>query len=71
LLVDNHPPDAFHRLAELARSRAPGIQIEATGGITLENVADYARAGADFVSIGALTHSVVAADLALELGTAG
>ena len=46
---------------------APGIEIEATGGITLENVRAYAEAGADFVSIGALTHSVTAADLGLEV----
>ena len=45
----------------------PGIEIEATGGITLENVRAYAEAGADFVSVGALTHSVQAADLALEV----
>ena len=45
----------------------PGIEIEATGGITLENVRAYAEAGADFVSIGALTHSVRAADLAIEV----
>ena len=42
-------------------------EIEATGGITLENVRAYAEAGADFASIGALTHSVRAADLAIEV----
>ncbi len=50
-----------------ARAAAAGIEIEATGGITLENVARYAQAAADFISIGALTHSVVAADVSLEL----
>ncbi len=47
--------------------RSPGIEIEATGGITLDTVRAYAEAGADFVSIGALTHSVQAADLTLEV----
>jgi nicotinate-nucleotide pyrophosphorylase (carboxylating) len=51
----------------LARALAPNIEIEATGGITLANVRAYAEAGADFVSIGALTHSVRAADIALEV----
>ena len=51
----------------LARSLSPSIEMEATGGITLANVATYAEAGADFVSIGALTHSVTAADLSLEV----
>jgi nicotinate-nucleotide pyrophosphorylase (carboxylating) len=51
----------------LARSLAPEIEIEATGGISLANVRNYAEAGADFVSIGALTHSARAADIALEV----
>ena len=48
-----------------------GIEIEATGGITLGNVRAYAEAGADFISIGALTHSVAAADVGLEVGVRG
>jgi nicotinate-nucleotide pyrophosphorylase (carboxylating) len=50
-----------------ARALAPAIEIEATGGITLENVRAYAEAGANFVSIGALTHSVRAGDVAFEV----
>jgi nicotinate-nucleotide pyrophosphorylase (carboxylating) len=53
--------------AALAREAAPGIEIEATGGITLENVRRYAETGVDFISVGALTHSVRAADISLEL----
>ena len=67
LLVDNQPPDTLRRWGEAARGLSPGIEIEATGGITLENVRHYAEAGADFVSVGSLTHSVQAADLAIEL----
>lgn len=67
LLVDNRTPAEFHALADLARGLAPGIEIEASGGITLENARDYALAGADFVSVGALTHSAPAADLAIEV----
>lgn len=67
LLVDNQPPDALRRWGEAARALSPGIQLEATGGITLDNVRQYAEAGADFVSVGSLTHSVQAADLAIEL----
>ena len=68
LLVDNQRPETVREWATLARRLAPGIEIEATGGITLENVRSFAEAGADFVSIGALTHSVQAADLSLEVG---
>jgi len=67
LLIDNQPPDAFRALADRARSLRPDIELEATGGITLENAARYAAAGADFVSVGALTHSVRAVDLTLEV----
>ncbi len=67
LLVDNQPPDALRRWGEAARALSPGIELEATGGITLDNVRQYAEAGADFVSVGSLTHSVQAADLAIEL----
>ena len=41
--------------------------IEASGGITLENVRAYAEAGVDTVSVGALTHSAPAVDIALDL----
>lgn len=67
LLVDNQPPERLREWVGQARALNPGIEIEATGGITLENVRAYAEAGANFVSIGALTHSVRAADLALEI----
>jgi nicotinate-nucleotide pyrophosphorylase (carboxylating) len=67
LLVDNQSPATLRDWAGRARALVPGIEIEATGGITLENVRQYAEAGADYISIGALTHSVQAADIALEV----
>jgi nicotinate-nucleotide pyrophosphorylase (carboxylating) len=67
LLLDNRAPEEVAKMAALAREARPGVTIEASGGITLENVRAYAEAGADFVSVGALTHSVVAADISLEL----
>jgi nicotinate-nucleotide pyrophosphorylase (carboxylating) len=71
LLVDNQTPETVAAWARLARGLRPGIEIEATGGITLDNVRAYAEAGADYVSIGALTHSVRAADLGIEVRIAG
>ncbi len=68
LLIDNQAPAAVREWADRARTLAPNIEIEATGGITLATVAAYAGAGVDFVSTGALTHSVRAADLGLEVG---
>ena len=71
LLVDNQSPETVADWGRRARGLRPGIEIEATGGITLANVRAYAEAGADFVSIGALTHSVRAADLAVEVRVLG
>ncbi|MEP7326286.1 MAG: carboxylating nicotinate-nucleotide diphosphorylase [Gemmatimonadota bacterium] len=67
LLIDNQTPERLRSWSARARELKPGIEIEATGGISLKNVRRYAEAGADFISVGALTHSVVAADLALEI----
>jgi nicotinate-nucleotide pyrophosphorylase (carboxylating) len=67
LLLDNQPPETVGNWARRARSLSPGIAIEATGRITLDNIRAYADAGADFVSLGALTHSVRAVDLAITL----
>jgi nicotinate-nucleotide pyrophosphorylase (carboxylating) len=43
------------------------IRVEASGGITLQNVREYAEAGADWISVGALTHSAPAVDLSFEI----
>jgi nicotinate-nucleotide pyrophosphorylase (carboxylating) len=43
------------------------VKFEASGGITIENVAGVAATGVDFISVGALTHSASAVDFSLEL----
>jgi nicotinate-nucleotide pyrophosphorylase (carboxylating) len=63
LLVDNQPPAVIERLAKLTRGRVP---LEASGGIRLDRIGDYARAGARWISVGAITHSAPAVDIALE-----
>lgn len=67
LLIDNQAPAVVRAWGDLARERRSRIEIEASGGITLANARDYALAGADYVSVGEITHSPRAADLALEL----
>lgn len=67
ILIDNQVPETVRAWAGLARALRPGMAIEATGGIDLSNAREYAKAGADFLSVGALTHSVRAADIALEV----
>jgi len=67
LLIDNRDPVEFQSLLAAAREASHAIEIEATGGMTLESARKYAEYGADFLSVGALTHSVKAADVALEI----
>ena len=65
LLLDNTTPAEAARLVALARASRPGCVVELSGGVTLENVREFAAAGADFIAVGALTHSAPAADLSL------
>jgi nicotinate-nucleotide pyrophosphorylase (carboxylating) len=67
LLLDNRAPGELATLVAVARAVRPEVPLEASGGITLENVRTYAETGVDFISVGALTHSVVATDIAMEI----
>ena len=67
ILVDNLGPEA---LAEAVRRRdrmAPGVLLEASGGVTLATVAALAKTGVDRISVGALTHSAPALDIGLDI----
>jgi nicotinate-nucleotide pyrophosphorylase (carboxylating) len=64
ILLDNFAADALREAVRRCRSRAI---VEVSGGVTIERIPEIAAAGADFVSVGALTHSVRAADLSFEL----
>ena len=64
LLLDNMTPDQVATAVSVVAGRA---EIEASGGITLENIRLYAETGVDLISVGALTHSAPAIDLALEV----
>jgi len=54
-----------------AHPRGRACWIEASGGITLATIRAYAEAGVDTISVGALTHSAPAVDIALELELTG
>jgi nicotinate-nucleotide pyrophosphorylase (carboxylating) len=68
LLLDNCTVDVLARIAAQLRGRA---LLEASGGVNLENVRAIAETGVQRISIGALTHSAPAADVALELTLGG
>jgi nicotinate-nucleotide pyrophosphorylase (carboxylating) len=69
ILIDNQAPETVAQWSRIAREFAAPLFIEASGNMTLDRVRAYALAGADAVSVGALTHSVAAADISLELDT--
>ncbi len=64
ILLDNMDPEQLGQAVELIAGRA---LTEASGGVTLESVAAIARSGVDLISVGALTHSVKALDVGLDL----
>jgi nicotinate-nucleotide pyrophosphorylase (carboxylating) len=65
VLLDNMSPAEVEIAA--ARAHTRGVLVEVSGGITLATVAAYARAGADLISVGALTHSAPAVDIGLDV----
>ena len=71
VMLDNMPVPQMTELAPRLRAagleRGRPVEIEASGGITLENLAEVARSGVDRISIGALTHSAKALDLSFYL----
>jgi nicotinate-nucleotide pyrophosphorylase (carboxylating) len=64
ILLDNMSLDELRAAVELARGR---VRLEASGGVTLENVRAIAETGVDEISVGALTHSARSLDVSLEL----
>ncbi len=70
VLLDNMTPEQVRQAVELVHRSGRPIPLEASGGITLENVRAYAETGVDFISVGALTHSVPAVDLSMRIGPA-
>ncbi|MDO8687628.1 MAG: carboxylating nicotinate-nucleotide diphosphorylase [Dehalococcoidales bacterium] len=66
IMFDNMSPDEMRRALSLLPK---GVKTEASGGITLDNVAAVAMTGVDIISIGALTHSTKSLDISLELET--
>jgi nicotinate-nucleotide pyrophosphorylase (carboxylating) len=64
ILLDNMDNETMKKAVSLVRGRA---KLEASGGITLERLRSIGETGVDFVSSGALTHSVKAADISLDI----
>ncbi len=63
IMMDNFTPDQITEGLKLINGK---YETEASGGITIETVADYAKTNVDYISMGALTHSVKSLDLSLK-----
>jgi nicotinate-nucleotide pyrophosphorylase (carboxylating) len=67
VLLDNMNVEDVRRSMERVQTHSRRIPIEVSGGIRLENVRSYADTGADYISVGALTHSARAVDLSMRI----
>jgi nicotinate-nucleotide pyrophosphorylase (carboxylating) len=66
VLLDNMAPDELREVVAFANGRA---MLEASGGLKLENAAEVASTGVDYLAVGALTHSASVLDIGLDIGT--
>lgn len=62
VMLDNFTPDGIRQALKMIDGK---LETEASGGITEENIADYAATGVDFISAGALTHHIKSLDISL------
>lgn len=66
IMLDNFTPERTADAVKLIRSVNPAVEIESSGGITMDTLRSYGEAGVDFISVGALTHSVKGLDLSFK-----
>jgi nicotinate-nucleotide pyrophosphorylase (carboxylating) len=71
ILLDNMSIEQLRLAVVLRDNQAPGVRLEASGGVNLETVAAIAATGIDCISVGALTHSAPSADFGLDFETLG
>lgn len=67
VLLDNMPPEVLRQAVAKRSAVAPDVQLEASGGVTLDTVVAIAETGVDRISVGALTHSSINLDLGLDI----
>ncbi len=67
VLLDNMTPETVRAAVERVQRHSRRIPLEASGGVTLDNVRAFAETGVDYISVGALTHSAPAVDMSLRV----
>jgi nicotinate-nucleotide pyrophosphorylase (carboxylating) len=68
VLLDNMKPAQLREAAALRDQHNPALELEASGGVTLDTIGEVARTGVDRISVGGLTHSAVSLDIGLDIG---
>lgn len=66
ILLDNMNYEMMRDAVAMRDDSGSAVALEASGGVTIDTIAEIATTGVDFISVGALTHSAVALDLSLE-----
>lgn len=63
IMLDNFTPENTRKAVEMVGGR---VELESSGGITFDTLRDYAECGVDYISVGALTHSVKGLDMSFK-----
>lgn len=63
IMLDNFSPQKTHEAVEIVNGK---VELESSGGINIDTIREYALTGVDFISVGALTHSVMSLDMSLK-----
>lgn len=66
IMLDNFTPERTAEAVRHIRKKAPAVEIESSGGITIDTLRQYGECGVDFISVGALTHSVKGLDMSFK-----
>ena len=67
VLLDNMAPGALRDAVALRDEADSTVQLEASGGVTLDTIGDIAQSGVDRISVGAITHQATSLDLGLDV----
>ena len=67
VMLDNFGVEDLERGVAMRDERAPGVALEASGGVTLDTIGAIARTGVERISVGSLTHHAVSLDLGLDV----
>ncbi len=66
VLLDNMSPEILRKAVEMRNASAPGVVLEASGGVDLDSIGGVAATGVDRISVGGLTHAARSVDLGLD-----